>query len=181
MSRGKLAAATLALVLVSLAAASSVGAAGGRDLLAGSADQTLFAGTDAQEHDHYAVGATSNADGTDPQGSITYSSDSPGLPQSNFHGDVSQGCLIVQGNTAIAVGMLPQSEQFIVQTNGGPRLIEWVGVWVQDNGNPDQGQPTDQSVAALLFDTSGQHICAAGLTNTLFPFDHGNFVVKDAS
>lgn len=175
-------AAVLAAVLAALATASSVGAAGGQDRVSGAAIQTLGSEITggAPEHDQYAVGATADADGSNPSGSIEYSSDAPGLPQQHFHGDVSQGCVIVNGNTATVVGILPPSEQFIDPVSG--RLIDGVAVFVQDNGNPVQGQPVDQAVSTLLFSSSVANVCAGAPPPSGFlPIEHGNFVVNDAS
>ena len=82
-------------MLAALAFAGTGFAAGGQNTVSGFADQTLFAGTPDQEHDQYSVGAVSDADGSNPRGAIEYTSDAAGLPQSHFHGDVSQGCVIV--------------------------------------------------------------------------------------
>ena len=86
--------------------------------------------------------------------------------------------MLVSGNHAAVVGKLPPSEQFTA-SNG--RLIDYVAVVVEDNGSPDMGQPTDQAVAFLAFDTTGQHVCAGAFSPSAPPFDHGNFVVQDAS
>jgi hypothetical protein len=61
--------------------------------------------------------------------------------------------------------------------------VEWVAVFVQDNGQPVQGQPTDLASAALEFDTSGPNVCATGAPPPfgVLPIEHGNFDVYDAS
>jgi len=172
-------------VLAALAAAFAVtggaGAAGSQDSVNGAAIQTLGSNVTggAPERDQYSVGATSNPDGSNPSGTVTYSSDAPGLPQRSFSGDVSQGCLLVSGNHAAVVGELPPSQQFTDPVSG--RLIKWVAVVVEDNGRSVHGQPTDRAVAFLAFDTTGQRICAGGSQPGPLPIDHGNFVVVDAS
>jgi hypothetical protein len=101
------------------------------------------------------VSVSSDVGGANPSGTIvaqTYTSvDLSSL--TTFHGDVSQGCLLVQGNQSVAVGKLPVSEQFPV----GTKLIDWAIAVVEDNGAPSAG--LDRAATGLLFDGSGTKIC----------------------
>ena len=68
-----------------------------------------------------------------PHGPAYHDSDTPlvGTDQTRFHGDVSQGCLIVTGNVATAVGVLPPDEQFFVaghETTSS--LLAWTGLYL---------------------------------------------------
>jgi len=171
----------LAVVAAALASAGGVGAAGGQDRVSGAGAVTLSSQQTqgAPEHDQFSVGATSDPDGSNPQGVVTDElSSPPGSPPTAFQGDVSQGCLIVHGNTAVAVGKLPESEQTVIPGFG---TVDYLAVTVVDNGNPDMGQPTDQASAIFLFDRSAQRVCAQTLQLAVYPLDHGNFDVYDAS
>ena len=124
------------------------------------------------------VGARSDALGATPTGHITLRTISPvsGGPQV-FHGDVSEGCLVVVGNTAVAVGRLQEDEEFDVPGAPPPFRIEFVAVAVQDNGQPVGGQPVDLAQPAFLRAVSAQRVCAGALAITPQPFARGNFVV----
>jgi hypothetical protein len=124
----------------------------------------------------FRVGARSDLDGTNPEGNVTVDA----LGQGTFHGDVSQGCLRVVGNHAVVVGLLPESEQFL---SGSGRLIEYVALFVEDNGPPERGQPVDR-VASLLLSAAGERlVCAGGQPGALatVPLERGNVRVDDGS
>ncbi len=162
--------------LVLLLGASAVGAQGNRDVVAG-------AGAVAADGDtiRFSVGASSEPDGSDPRGQVTLHAAIFGTTETNFHGDVRDGCLIVVGNTALAVGELPESERFVVPgapPGAGP--VRYVAVTVVDNGHPAMGEPTDLASGLLLFERTGQRACAGLFVPAVEPLTHGNFNVKDA-
>lgn len=160
--------------------ASAGGATGNRDVVAGGGSSTLNdPSMGLNEHDQFSVGATSAPDGSDPQGAVTaHIDDLAGTTSGDWHGDVSEGCVIVSGNTAVAVGKLPESQQFEVPGHG---VVDYLAVTVVDNGNPQGGEPADQASVILLFDTTAQQVCAGLRTLPTVPLDHGNFTVQDAS
>ena len=128
----------------------------------------------------FEVGARSEPDGSNALGFIVTNQLHPltGEP-ALFHGHVREGCLIVVGNQAVAVGRLPQSEQF----NFGTRRITSVAVRVVDNGPPVNGQPVDLGIPILLFETTAERLCTGVAPITaLFPplpLESGNVVVHD--
>jgi hypothetical protein len=105
----------------------------------------------------------------------------PTVPQgatvNAFHGDVSQGCVRIQGNQAIVVGKLPPNEQYDVQTGSGARRITWASAVVEDNGVAT-GAPVDRASPVLLFETSGTAFCTtasfADLASHLVALDSGD-------
>jgi hypothetical protein len=139
--------ASIALVLAGTSAAATF-----RIGISGSSTQTVVGDPGPST---VQVSAASGVGGANPSGTIiaqTYTSlDVSSL--TTFHGDVSQGCLLVQGNQAVAVGMLPVSEQFPV----GSKVIEWAVAVVEDNGASSAG--LDRAATGLLFDTSGTKVC----------------------
>jgi hypothetical protein len=115
-----------------------------------------------------------NATGTVTQ---TYPSPPPNATVSVFHGDVSQGCVRVQGNRAVVVGHLPASEQYDVPNFGH---IEWAGAFLEDNGVAG-ASPLDRGTAVQFRTTSGQNACNPTNTgiwttvaNTLGPLNSGD-------
>jgi hypothetical protein len=169
--------AAVACTVAALAFAGAVSAGDSHDLAAGGGSATVTDPVSGQtEHDQFSVGAVSDPDGTNPRGEVTLSTDAilEGTTLQHFHGDVKDGCLIVTGNRATAVGELPASEQFVA-SNG--QRVRFLAVSVEDNGN---GNAVDQASAILLFERSGQRVCAGVVTLPVFPLDHGNFVVQDA-
>lgn len=75
-----------------------------------------------------------------------------------FHGDVSQGCVRVQGNRAIVIGHLPPSEQFDIPFGH----MEWVGTHLEDNGVATGG-PVDRGRAFFMRTSSGVNACNPAL------------------
>jgi hypothetical protein len=144
--------ASIALVMAGTSAAATF-----RVSISGSSTQTVSGDPGPSS---VQVSAESDVGGANASGTVvadTYKDNTPGS-LTTFHGDVSQGCLLVQGNQAIAVGLLPPSEQFSVQTGGGPRLIEWSLAVMEDNGAVG-ATPVDRAATGLLFDTSGPRFC----------------------
>ena len=82
---------------------------------------------------------------------------------------------------ALAVGQLPESEQFDVEVAPGFfRHVEFVSVSAADNGPPVDGQPVDRAVVILLFTETGQAVCAGRASSpALLPLESGNVVVHD--
>jgi hypothetical protein len=126
----------------------------------------------------FQVAAHSGPLGEDPSGHVTVrASDGDSM---TFHGDVSQACLIVVGNRAVAVGRLPEDEQF---STPGFGTVEFVAVLVEDNGHPVAGHAVDRAFAVLLRASTEALLCASRLVPASFatvPIEHGNYVVEDA-
>ena len=120
----------------------------------------------------FTVSARSDAGGVDPTGHITLNA----IGQGTFHGDVSQGCLRETGNHAVVVGLLPASEQFMIPSG---RVIRYVALFVEDNGQPVGGQPTDRVATLLMSDALEQIVCAGGQPAALatVPVERGNVIV----
>jgi hypothetical protein len=80
----------------------------------------------------------------------------PGAGLTVFHGDVSQGCVRVQGNRTLVVGHLPPEEQFDIPFGH----MEWVALHVEDNGVVT-GSPVDRARVSFSRTTSGSNHCNA--------------------
>lgn len=133
----------------------------------------------------FAAAAVSGPQGQNPFGLVldhgTLNTDA-GPVTTTLHGDVSQGCLIVNGNHAAIIGRIPVSEQ---TTLTGFGTVEYDAVFVEDNGRPQQRQPVDRvSEVRALKATSAAAFCAFGSfvwpPAAIFPFASGDFVVHDA-
>jgi hypothetical protein len=147
-------------------------------------------GAAVYEHDvlieSITVAAHSGPAGEEAHGHITFRAN-PSLfdvpvfgIDGTFHGDVSEGCLLVTGNRAVAVGKLPPEEQFNVPPPAPqPFLIQYIAVVVDDHGPPSGGQPADMVAPLFLKATSAQALCAGSQLVQPAPFEHGNFVVRD--
>lgn len=130
--------------------------------------------------DSFTVAATSGPLGEDPRGMVqlrTTIDTDLGSVTTTFHGDVSEGCLVVVANKAVAVGHLPEDEQYTLEGFG---TIEYAALIVTDNGHPIDGQPVDEAFPVLLRASSAARVCAGLTPLGLTPIDHGNFVVEDA-
>lgn len=171
MRRGLLLAllvATVAAVVASVAAAGS-----GSNRVDGGGVVTAQG-----ETDEFGVGASSDADGSNPSGTLVLRALGADGTYQTFHGDVSQGCMIVAGNTALVIGRIPESEQFTVPGFG---TVEYDALYVVDGGNPSRGQPADEVFTPLLKASSEQHLCAgAAFPVGPYALDHGNVTVTDA-
>jgi hypothetical protein len=129
--------------------------------------------------------------GANPSGSIVAQTFGSTGALSTFHGDVAQGCVLVQGNQAAIIGLLPADEQFTFLSGGGTvtHLVKWVDVVIQDNG----ASGDDSAVGLLSLNEStgndnGANYCngttpwispppppPAGLTRFLVPADSGDY------
>jgi hypothetical protein len=145
----------VALVVAGTSSAATFGVAVG-----GSSTQTVGSNLPPGQGDPGSstvqVSVSSDVGGANPNGTIvadTYKNLGD-TATTTFHGDVSQGCLLVQGNQAIAVGKLPVSEQYL---GFNQKLVDWTIAVVEDNGKPSAG--LDRAATGLLFDTSGTKIC----------------------
>jgi hypothetical protein len=78
----------------------------------------------------------------------------PGAALTAFHGDVSQGCVRVQGSYAVVIGHLPVSEQFDIPFGH----MEWVGAFLEDNGVAG-ASPLDRARGVFFRTTSGANAC----------------------
>lgn len=83
----------------------------------------------------------------------------PGAGLTEFHGDVSQGCVRAQGNRVHVIGHLPPSEQFDIPFGH----MEWVGMHLEDNGVAT-GTPVDRGRAFWMRTSSGINACNPALT-----------------
>jgi hypothetical protein len=81
----------------------------------------------------------------------------PGASLTEFHGDVLQGCVRVQGNQAVVIGHLPPSEQFDIPFGH----MEWVGAFIEDNGVAT-GSPVDRARGVFFRTDSGANACNPG-------------------
>jgi len=91
---------------------------------------------------------------TYPSAPIVPGATGPGASLNVFHGDVSQGCVRVNGNKTLVVGLLPANEQF--DTTFGH--IDGLGGLFQDNGAAT-GTPVDLAAAVIYRTTSRQNAC----------------------
>jgi len=98
--------------------------------------------------------STGSVTQTYPSAPIAPGATGPGASLTVFHGDVSQGCVRVQGNRSFVVGHLPSSEQFDIPSFGH---IEWAGALLEDNGDAT-GTPVDRA-RALFFRASTFNGC----------------------
>ena len=133
--------------------------------------------------DQFSVSAHSGPLGEDPTGHVELRTQpTVGARPQTFHGNVKDGCLIVVGNRAVAVGRLPQEQQYVVPGGPGNGVIEYAAVAVEDNGGPVMGQPTDRAFPVLLFSQTGARVCAGLIPATFFSFPlvHGNVLVEDS-
>ena len=90
----------------------------------------------------------------------------PGAGLTEFHGDVSQGCVRIFGNRAIVIGHLPANEQFDINTPTFVGHMEWVGTHVDDNG---VGTAVDRGRVFVSRTQSGINTCNPALTPDLLP------------
>jgi hypothetical protein len=165
----------LALAMASFAAVTmpAAASAAGRDVAAGAG---------RIGNDWFVTGASSGPLGERPAGMVvmhtTVMSDA-GPVTTTFHGAVSQGCLIVDGSRAAVVGRIPEDEQV---TFGPIGTIEYATLFVVDNGPPQDGRPVDLAFPDPMNPFFAGLACAGVFAPPflLLPFEHGNFVVRDA-
>jgi hypothetical protein len=169
--KGRLIAAlVVALALVAPAAAQAPG-----DFVAGSARDVTGA-----TQDHVAVAAHSGPLGEDPRGQIVLRTANPQTGEvQTYHADVSTGCVLVAGNTAVVVGTLPEEDQFDVPPPAPqPFHITSLGVVIQQG--TEQGRASDLAQPIFLRAQSAAGVCAGTLTLQLIEPLVGNFVIEDA-
>ena len=80
----------------------------------------------------------------------------PGAGLTEFHGDVSQGCVRLEGNHAVVIGHLPADEQFDIPFGH----MEWVGTHLEDNG---VGSAVDRGRVFFSRTMSGNNHCNPAL------------------
>jgi hypothetical protein len=175
-------------VATALAIAAVASASGTHDLVAGAG--TITAVSDVSlEVSHFSVSGHSGPLGEDPTGQVTImlregSSPFTETDETNFHGDVKNGCVRAEGNRAVVVGELPEDQRFTVPT-APPELgqIRFAAVVAEDNDGV-AGRPPDRALPVLLFERTGQRTCDGTRPLSAFPLfllDHGNVVVTDAT
>ncbi len=111
------------------------------------------------------IAAASDVNEANPTGALTMTFPAPpanatglGASLTTFHGDVSAGCLRVQGNRAVVVGHLPLNEQYDITGFGH---IEWVAATLEDNGVAT-GSPIDRAHPFVYQTTTGTRTCFPG-------------------
>lgn len=132
------------------------------------------------ERDHVAVAARSGPAGEDPRGTIVMQTTNPvTLERQTFQADVSEGCVIVTGNTAIVVGALDEEDFFNVPPPAPqPFLITHLGLVVQEVD--EEGRPVDIAQPVFLRTQSAERVCAGTATLLIFTPVVGQFHVDDA-
>ena len=149
----------LVAAVAALIAASTASAATLRVAITGSVQTTAVVGGDPSIGIGTASTATSTYTGIGtstgtimqtPSAPIDPSATGPGASLTVFHGDVSQGCVRVNGNRTLVVGLLPVNEQF--DTSFGH--IDGLGGLFEDNGVATAG-PVDRA-AAITYRTSSR-------------------------
>jgi hypothetical protein len=123
------------------------------------------------------VDATSDRDGANPSGTVVFTATFLDGVRT-LHGDVSQGCMIVEGDVALVVGRIPAEEQWFTPGFG---TVEYAAVLVEDNGS---GSPSpDLALARALRPSSKDAACAQGPSwfgaQTRNALESGEFTVID--
>jgi hypothetical protein len=171
---------------IALVVAGTAGAATFRVSVNGNGTQDLSAFGDPGPSSEQ-VSAASDVSGADPSGTIVGQTYTSGDVSSltTFHGDVSQGCVLFQGNQAAVIGKLPADEQFtaFIDHNGNAHVVQWVDVVLQDNGTSG-----DLSAIGLLTvnegtgNDQGANLCngttpLSSVTGFLVPASSGNYTL----
>lgn len=95
---------------------------------------------------------------TFPSAPIFSNMSGPGATLTAFDGDVSQGCVRIQGNQAIVIGHLAPTKQFDLLINATNVHYEWVGTFLEDNG------AAGDRAASVFFRTANFSACNSGNT-----------------
>jgi hypothetical protein len=156
----------LCVLAATLASVSSAAAAAGDAVNGAGALNAQFS---------FSVAAQSGPAGENPSGLVVFNDQTPGF-EGVRQGDVSQGCLVVSGNRAIVVGLLPHSQWLFADG----RVFRWLALWVQDNGplGHSRHRSVDQATARYLQDSSKANACA-GLFLPMDPLTGGDVTVID--
>jgi len=120
------------------------------------------------------VDAYADPDGSNPRGTVTMTATFAHGGDRTLVGDVSQGCVVVDGNLALVVGRIPEDQQWTVPVFG---TVEYAAATVEDNG-----ASLDRAYFVALRESSKQTACATGpslYVSRLQPLDSGNFTVID--
>lgn len=175
----------VAIGVAALAATSVAVAAANRDRASGAGTVTLtFPGF--HEVDHFAFTGHSGPLGEDPSGQVTLQvreSEQPiGTDETHFKGDVTEGCVRVDGNRAVVVGKMRERDQF--HAPGAPPVlgpVTYVAIFAEDNDGVT-GRPPDRALPLLLFARTGERVCAGQLAlyALMSPLDRGNIEIRDA-
>jgi hypothetical protein len=120
----------------------------------------------------FVVNAAAHPDDTSPRGTLLMT-----FNNQTYHGDVSQGCILVNGDTATVVGKMPESEWFVNGDNG--LLYQYIELNVLDDGTPIEGQPVDSGRAFFITTNFDTNPCLADLP-PLDPLSAGDVTVVDA-
>lgn len=118
------------------------------------------------------VDASSDPDGSNPSGTVTVTGTFQ-VGERTLVGDVSQGCLVVVGNTALIIGKIPEDQQWSVPGFG---TVEYAAATIEDNG-----VGSDRAVFRGLRESTKQAACATGpsyFASLLKPLA-GDFTVID--
>ena len=181
-----------AVAVAAFAAVSVAVAASNRDMAAGAGSIT-FPVVDRQgnpagtESNRFSFTGRSGPVGEDPTGQVTIIIRESQLQSvtddTRFKGDVKDGCVRVDGNRATVVGELDEDQQLTdpgAPPSFGP--VKYAAVFVEDNDKLP-GNPPDRAFSVLLFERTGDRVCAgiATLYPLMVPLDSGNVVVRDAT
>lgn len=121
-----------------------------------------------------AADASSNADGTDPQGTVVVTGTFL-VGQRTLHGDVSQGCMITMGSTAFVVGRIPPEEQWFTEGFG---TVEYAYAMIVDNGRAS-GDPVDYATGRGLRESTKLAVCGGAPIREVWQLESGDFTVID--
>jgi hypothetical protein len=118
---------------------------------------------------HFAISAHSGPNGENPFGEAHFLNTTTGPPVERFNGPVV--CLRVSGNLASII------MRFRNTANQPPQFVGDL-MFVQDNGDPVNGQPVDQVRNMRI--TSIPPTCPPPVPPGTLPLTHGNIQVHDA-
>ena len=120
------------------------------------------------------VDASSNADGTGPQGTVVVTA-TFNTGERTLHGDVSQGCMITTGNEVVVVGKIPPEEQWFTEGFG---WVEYAYARIVDNGRAS-GEPVDLATGRGLRESTKLAVCGGDPIREVWPLESGDFTVID--
>lgn len=165
MRNSKAGAAAMAVVLAIGIGGASASAGGAKDHVSGGGSNG------ATVDNHFSIGASSEADGSDARGQFEFHAAESGPPIHRFNADVR--CLRVAGNTASVVGQITRDKE-------GAREGRYVIVRLEDNGPPRKGVSTDEIFNAVQPANAPEPACPppGPLNGSL---SQGNITINDAN
>lgn len=121
-----------------------------------------------------AADASSNADGSDPQGTVVVTATFLD-GERTLHGDVSQGCMITMGNEVVVVGKIPPEEQWFTEGFG---TVEYAYAMIVDNGTAT-GDAVDYATGRGLRESTKLAVCGGAPIREVWQLESGDFTVID--